>query len=240
MTSNDERGVSDVVSFTLVFSTIIFMIGVVTVTGIGTLGDVQEGTESNVAEQTMRKYTTTLSEHRTAGAPRRSMTIKLQGHSLGIVETNLRWSTDGGSPAPLQTNALVRRTETDENLTYESGALFRTRGNSGVTVHKPPIRCSPGTAHISVVRLNSEFRFSTENRVTLRSELVNQSITTRSADSVTLYTDDTVSPPVWNDTLEDAGWQPVPATTNQYRCNFTDTPGRVVVHKTTVSLDLVI
>lgn len=235
MTGNDERGVSDVVSFTLVFSTIIFIIGVVTITGIGTLGDVQEGTESNVAEQTMGKYTTTLSEHRTAGAPRRSMTIKLQGHSLGIVETNLQWSTDNGSSTPLQTNALVRRTETDENLTYESGALLRTRDNAGVTVHKPPIRCGPETAHISVVRLNGEFRFSTENRVTLRSELVNQSITTRSADdNVTLYTNDTVSPPVWNNALEDAGWEPV--STNELEC----TTNRVVVHKTNVSLDPVI
>lgn len=239
MTGDDERGVSDVVSFTLVFSTIIFMIGVVTVTGIGTLGDVQDGTESNVAEQTMRKYTTTLSEHRTAGAPRRSTTIKLQGHSLGIVDRNLRWSTDGGSPALLQTNALVRRTDTDENLTYESGALFRTRGNDGVTVHEPPIRCGPQTAHISIVRLKGEFRFSSENRVSLQSELDNQSITTRSADYVTLYTDGTASPPVWNETLEDAGWQPVTGTTNQYRCSFDDAPGRVVVHETNVSLDLV-
>ena len=239
MIDEDVRGVSDVVSFTLVFSTIIFMIGVVTITGIGTLSDVQDGTESNVAEETMRKYTSTPSEHRTTGAPRRSTTIKLQGHSLGITDTGLEWSADGGSPDSLGTNALVRRTETDENLIYESGALFRTRDDGAVTVREPPIRCGPRTAHISVVRLDGQFEFASDNRITLRSELENQRITTRSADTVTLYTDDTANPQAWNNALEAADWQQVPSTTNQYQCSFDDPPGRVVVHETTVSIDLV-
>lgn len=232
MNRADDRGVSDVVSFTLVFSTIIFMIGVVTVTGIGTLGDIQEGTESNVAEETMRNYAATLADHRTTGAERRSTTIKMQGHSLELVNSTLGWSVDGGSRQNITTKAIVRTTDTDAELIYENGALFRVRDDNGVVVRSPPIRCGSKTAHIPVTEIEGNFSISSDTRVTLESELENQGITTRNVEgNVTVYTNGTRSPGRWNEYLGD-NWRASGSDT--YKCDV----DRVVVHTTTVRVSV--
>ena len=234
MTRSDARAVSDVVSFTLVFSTIIFMIGVVTVTGIGTLGDVQAGTESNVAEETMRNYASTLSDHR-EGADRRSVTIKLQGHNLEHVDdATIGWSVPGEARTDIPTGALVRTTDTDADLVYESGALFRIEdGGGGVVVRQSPFRCGDRTAHLTVTTVEGDFSVSSDRRVTLESVLVNQSITTRDATEVTVYLDGAHRPDQWSGALA-GDW--VAGTGDKYTCKNID---RVMVHETTVRIDVV-
>ena len=234
MTRSDARAVSDVVSFTLVFSTIIFMIGVVTVTGIGTLGDVQSGTESNVAEETMRNYASTLADHR-EGADRRSVTVKLQGHSLERVNATVGWNVSGESrPNNISTGALVRTTDTDADLVYESGALFRVEdGGGGVVVRQSPFRCGDRTAHLAVTAIEGDFSIASDRRVTLESFLVNQSITTRDANNVTVYLGGAYRPDQWSGALA-GDW--VAGTGDEYTC---ENIGRVVVHETTVRIEVV-
>ena len=233
MSRSDRRAVSDVVAFTLVFSTIIFMIGVVTVTGIGTLGDVQAGTESNVAEETMRNYASTLSDHR-KGADRRSVTVKLQGHSLERVDATVGWSVPGESRTNISTGALVRTTDTDADLVYESGALFRVEdGGGGVVVRQSPFRCGDRAAHLAVTTVEGDFSIASDRRVTLESSLVNQSITTRDANEVTVYLGGAERSSLWGDALS-GDW--VAGTGDEYTC---ENIGRVVVHETTVRIDVV-
>ncbi|PSP63987.1 hypothetical protein BRC76_02185 [Halobacteriales archaeon QH_8_67_36] len=224
---------SDVVSFTLVFSTIIFMIGVVTVTGIGTLGDVQAGTESNVAEETMRNYASTLADHR-EGADRRSVTVKLQGHSLERVNATVGWNVSGENRNNISTGALVRTTDTDADLVYESGALFRVEdGGGGVVVRQSPFRCGDRTAHLAVTAIEGDFSIASDRRVTLESFLVNQSITTRDANNVTVYLGGAYRPDQWSGALA-GDW--VAGTGDEYTCKNID---RVVVHETTVRIEVV-
>ncbi|WP_277541705.1 DUF7289 family protein [Haloarcula laminariae] len=242
MNRADDRGVSDVVSFTLVFSTIIFMIGVVTVTGIGTLGEIQQGTESNVAEETMRNYAATLADHRTTGAERRSTTIKMQGHQLELVNSTLGWSVDNGSRENITTRALVRTTDTGSKLIYENGALFRVHDDNGVVVRKPPLRCSNDTAHLAVTKIRGDFSISSDTRVTLQSDLKNQRITTRQGEGInislytngTQYTKETQTPDRWNSVLG-GRWQEG-AGVNEYTCSPID---RLVIHETTVDISIV-
>jgi len=229
---SDRRAVSDVVAFTLVFSTIIFMIGVVTVTGIGTLGDVQAGTESNVAEETMRNYAATLADHR-EGADRRSVTVKLQGHSLERVNATVGWNVSGENRNNISTGALVRTTDTDADLVYESGALFRVEdGGGGVVVRQSPFRCGDRTAHLTVTTVEGDFSIASDRRVTLESVLVNQSITTRDANNVTVDLGGAYRPDQWSDALS-GGWD---GTEDEYTCKNID---RVVVHETTVRIEVV-
>ena len=236
----DDRAVSDVVSFTLVFTTIIFMIGVVTVSGVGTLGDVQEGTESNVAESTMRNYAGTLGDHRTSGAPRRSSTIKLQGHQLALADSDIEISIAGGPTLPSSPNALVRRTDTDERLVYESGALFRTRDDDGVTVRQLPFRCGDDTAHISLMQIQGDFRYSSDNRVTLESELVSQDISRYRADSVTVdISGSRTSQDVWESAFRDDWDATAPSPSSTYECGASTGDIDIVIHRTTIDVDLI-
>lgn len=236
MRGDSARGVSDVVSFTLVFSTIIFMIGVVTVTGIGTLEDVQEGTETNVAEETMQNYAASLAEHRRTSAPRRSTTIKLQGHQLELRNPDLTYFIDG-SPTTIRTGSLVRTTDTDAELVYQSGGLYRVQDGGAVVVRDPPFRCGADTAHLAITVVEAEdgaIGISSDNRVTLESERMSQQITAQDANTVTIDASSTGNTEAWNKGLE-GDWTAVPGPADLYRCNV----DRVVVHETVVSIDVV-
>lgn len=234
------RGVSDIVSFTLVFSTIILMIGVVTVTGVGTLGDVQEGTETNVAEETMRNYAGSLADHRSESAPRRSSTIKLQGHQLTLeTAASLHYETNGTDETPLTTGALVRTTETDARLVYQSGGLFRVQDGGSVVVRQPPLRCGSDAAHLAVTTLEPEdsaFSISADNRVTIESELRSQTISEQRVNTVTIDAGETANngpttAEAWSDSLS-GEWN---KNGDEYTCNV----DRLVVHRTVVSIDIV-
>lgn len=239
MIDDNARGVSDIVSFTLVFSTIVFMIGVVTVTGVGTLGDVQEGTETNIAEETMRNYAGSLAEHRSESAPRRSSTIKLQGHLLELnTSASLNYEINGTSEPPITTGALVRTAETDARLVYQSGGLFRVQDGGSVVVRKPPFRCGNNAAYLAVTILEPEddaFSISSDSRVTLESELRSQTITEERVNTVTIDARETAinSPATeaWRDSLA-GDWN---RNGDEYTCNTE----RLVVHRTVVSVDIV-
>jgi len=236
MSRSRKRAVSDVVSFTLVFSTIIFMIGVVTVTGIGTLGDVQEGTETNVAEETMRSYAATLADHRKESAPIRSSTIKLQGHSFEHVPSTLN-VTAGGTQVDIPIGALVRTTDTDAELVYETGALFRVQDGGSVVVRKPPIRCGPDSVHLPLTRVAGDFALSADGRVSLESKLEDRRIYTfplDSSDEVIINTSQTARPGAWQSALEGSSWS---RDGTEYTC--TEPAERVVVHETDITVSVI-
>lgn len=242
-----SRAVSELVSFTLVFSTIIFLIGAITVTGITTLNDVQAGTETNVAESTMRGYAETLADHRTEGAPRRSTTIKLQGHNLRRVASTLdvNVSRNGNivSNMSITTGALVRTTNTDTQLVYDSGAVFRIeeRGTP-LIVRRPPVRCGADSANLPLMSVRGDVNLSSDGRVTMRSELADQTLRypnntsqNTSADVVTVNTSQTAYPEAWNRAFEDSGSWTRPTSTadpNVYECRV----DRLVVHQTVVDI----
>lgn len=250
---NHRRAVSDLVAFTLVFSTIVFLIGVVTVTGITTLGDVQAGTESNVAEATMQSFARTLADHRTKSAPSRSTTIKLQGHSFREVATTLDVNvSSGGSTSNLSidTGAFVRETDTGTRLVYESGGVFRISEDGGViVVRQPPIRCDTDSAHLPLTLVRSDTNIAADGRVTVNSELAEQDLRypantsqTTSVDNVVIDVSNMAYPSAWRTYLDDSdGWSAV--SSSEYRCDVDGGPdgsGSVIVHGTVIDVDVVV
>lgn len=240
-----DRGVSDVVAYTLVFSTIIFMIGTITVGGIGMFTDVRQVTETDTAEETMRAYAETLADHRTEGVPRRGTTIKLQGHSLEKTDSSLN-VTIGTTQLDIETGAFVRTTETDTELVYESGAVFRRQDGGVVVVRQPPLQCDSGTARVPLTEVNSTIAFNSMSRVTLRTELAGRQLhypdtsgnARANADKVIINTSSAEATDGWNEALEDMdGWTKTPGKEDEFRCG----PGldRAVVHETEVNITLV-
>ncbi|WP_135304525.1 DUF7289 family protein [Haloarcula amylovorans] len=240
------RGVSDLVAFTLVFSVIISMIGLMTIGGVGALDDVREGTETNVAEATMLGYAETLSDQRASDAPRRSTTIKLQGHGLKRTNSNISVTVDNGSgqpidEEPLSTSAFVRTTDTGTELVYSSGALFRVEENGFVVVRLPPIRCDSNSADLPLTAVQGSVNVSAENRVTLRSEVTNRSLvypvdaSDASADYVEVDVGNTTYSEAWERVFEERlpNWKE--QSSGVYRCDT----GRAVVHQTTIDITVV-
>lgn len=248
-----DRGVSDVVAYTLVFSTIIFMIGTITVGGIGTFTDVRQATETDTAEETMRAYAETLADHRTEGVPRRGTTVKLQGHSLEKIDSNLTVEIENGGSTvfseeaiEIEIGAFVRTTETDTELVYESGAVFHRQDGGVVVVRQPPLQCDSGkTARVPLTEVNSTIAFDSMSRVTLRTELADRRFrypdtsgnARAHADRVIINTSNASATDGWNEALEDMdGWTKT-VNKNEFRCG--PDLDRAVVHVTEVNISLV-
>ncbi|MBV0924601.1 hypothetical protein KTS45_10365 [Halomicroarcula limicola] len=245
MRAKTNRAVSDLVAFTLVFSVIISMIGLMTVGGVGALDDVREGTETNVAEATMLGYAETLADQRASDAPRRSTTIKLQGHGLERATSAISVTVDNGSGTPvdgksLSTSAFVRSTDTGTELVYSNGALFRVEEGGFVVVRLPPIRCDANSAHLPLTAVRGSVNVSAENRVTLRSEVADRSLvypvdaSDASADSVEVDVRNTAYPEAWERVFEERlpNWT---GSNGVYSCD-TD---RAVVHRTAIDITVV-
>jgi len=242
-----RRAVSDLVSFTLVFSTVVFLIGAITITGITTLNDVQDGTETNVAEATMRSFASTLTDHRVDGAPSRSTTIKLQGHNFRRVGSSMAVSVTSGATVTdlsIETGAIVRTTDTDTQLIYESGGVFRVADSGGlVVVRRPQVRCTTNSAHLPITSVRGGPNITADGRITMRTELEDQRLlypnasqNTR-ATSLTLDTTEMTVPEAWQQVLDSSGgWSPVgPSDPGVYECSV----DRVVVHETVIEVDAV-
>lgn len=243
---SSDRGVSDVVSFVLVFSLMIVSIGVVTTVGIGGLEDLRDGERLNSAERVFETLGGSVDEVAAGRSPRRTSDVNLRGGTLSVrpgspsveVMVNGTWYPSGGA----ETNVLVYRLG-DTSFRYASGALIRASADGGaVVVDAPRFTCSPEGATVSVVRVE-RVAASSIGGGTVR-------IDVRHDSSRLVYPDGGGSPaaasPVelrvdsphedaWDETLTSPalGWSD-PDADGRYEC-ATD---RVFVRRTTVTVEL--
>lgn len=238
--ARDEHGVSDLLSFTLTFSIIVGGIALVTLGGLGAFETVQRGATIDVAETTMVGFAETTSDHVRDGAPRRTTSIKLQGHGLSQRSSALNVTVDGDSTI-IQSRTLVRETDSGSDIVYTSGAVFRVQREGLVVSRKPPFRCSPDSAYLSVLTLTGQTNFSESNRVTLETTLRDETLVSPtvgdppSAATVSINVSNTAYPAAWQRLFERKAprWQPHPTETYTYQCSGIE---RAVVHNTSVSL----
>lgn len=154
-----DRGVSDIVSFVLVFSLMIVSIAVVTTVGIGSLEDFRDGEQLNSAERVFATTGASIDEVAAAGSPHRTSDVNLRGGTLFVRTTGPSITvTVGGNTYPSgydRTNALVYRLD-GSSFVYASGALIRSSSDGGaVVVDSPRFTCSPDGAVVSLVHVEA-------------------------------------------------------------------------------------
>ncbi|WP_423998908.1 DUF7289 family protein [Haloarcula salina] len=235
-----ERGVSDLLAFTLTFSIIVGGIALVSLGGLGAFETVQRGAAVDVAETTMVGFAETTSDHIRDGAPRRTTSIKLQGHGLSQRSSALNVTVDGDSTI-IQSRTLVRETDGGSDIVYTSGAVFRVQPEGLVVSREPSFRCSPDSAYLSVLTLTGQTNFSAANRVTLETSLRDETLVSPKAGdaptaaTVSVNVSNTAYPAAWQRLFERNAphWDPHPSESYTYRCTGID---RAVIHNTSVSL----
>jgi hypothetical protein len=82
----DDRGVSEVIGFVLVFSLITMTIAIVSVTGIGGLQDAQQAEQVNNVERAFDVLDDNFDEIQRQQAPNRTTELKLVDGSIGLGE----------------------------------------------------------------------------------------------------------------------------------------------------------
>jgi len=236
-----DRGVSDLLAFTLTFSIIITGIALVTLGGLGAFDAIQQGATTDVAETSMIGFAETTDDHIQGDAPRRTTSMKLQGHGLSIRSSTLNVTVDGRS-TNISTGAFIRETDSETDIVYTSGAVYRVQQEGLVVSRKPSFRCTPdsSSAYLSVLSLDGQTDFSSSSRVTIETAVQNKTLVSPqagkppSATTVLINVSETAYPDAWHRLFE----QELPnwsghSEPHTYQCTGIS---RAVVHNTTVDI----
>jgi len=234
-----DRGVSDLLAFTLTFSIIITGIALVSLGGLGAFDAIQQGATTDVAETSMVGFAETTDDHIKGDAPRRTTSMKLQGHGLSLQSSTLNVTVDGRS-TNISTGALIRETDSGTGIVYTSGAVYRVQREGLVVSRKPSLRCSSDSVYLSVLSLDGQTDFSSSGRVTIETTLRNKTLISPqaghspSATTVSINVSETAYPDAWHRLFEQelSNWSSH-SELHTYQCTGIS---RAVVHNTTVDV----
>lgn len=134
----DDRGVSEVIGFVLVFSLILGTISIVYVGGFSALSDTRDGERVNNAERAMDVLADNFLQLGRGEAPRRGTEIKLSDAQLTLdqrygVEVNV-----SGTPYSSRGRPITYHSGTGTRISYEHGAIIRVDDDGGAVMLREP------------------------------------------------------------------------------------------------------
>jgi hypothetical protein len=158
----DDRAVSDVLSFVLVFSLITASVGLVTVVGLGSLQDARNAERIDNGE---RAFEVLADNHRDiahGGAPSRATEIKLAETTLTLADptdsnVTLSNGTEAGATEsrPITFGTAGDATELSSGVVYEFGAVIRVDRGGAAMRRAPPFQLDENRTVIHYVTLAS-------------------------------------------------------------------------------------
>lgn len=141
MNEPPARAVSDVVAFTLTFSTVVLMVGIVYVGGAVQLQSITDARTVDNTERGLELLSRNVRDHRAEGAPSRTTSIDLAGGTLRVGEPVTFNVTVVGANEwyTVDTRPVVYRAEHGAQVVYLNGAVLRATGDgSSLVVDEPP------------------------------------------------------------------------------------------------------
>lgn len=180
--SQRDRGVSEVLSFALVFSLILISVAVVTVSGFAVLEDVRTGEQVQNAARAYDVLGNNMEDLYAEGAPSRATEIDLGDGQIYLGDTttvNVTVKYDGGGSDnwTREIRPIVYRVTPGHQLVYENGAVFQTRPNSGAIRQEPPQLFGADRTIIPTIRTRSDRVESIgSTTVLVRAQMRSQSI----------------------------------------------------------------
>lgn len=156
----DDRGVSEVLGFIFIFAIIVASVGVLYVSGVGSLTDARNAEQSRNAQRAFSALATTFDDLQRGRAPARAGEVRLSGGSLGFEnESTLRVVVGQTSPSAIDlnrtlSNGAVVYSFDGTDVRYEAGAVFSRSGGGSVTIRPPAFACNPDRAFVSAVSVD--------------------------------------------------------------------------------------
>lgn len=158
----DDRAVSDVIGFVLVFGLVATTVAIVSLTGFNTLSDVRDGEQVDNAQRAFDVLADNLADIHQEGAPSRSTEVSLADAQIDTTSTitvNISWdsTTDmrpAGSREYRVTPIIWESTEGDDTqVVYSLGAVLRNEeGGGGVVVRETPFVLQQSRLILPIVR----------------------------------------------------------------------------------------
>ncbi|WP_254823722.1 DUF7289 family protein [Haloglomus halophilum] len=136
-----DRGVSEVISFALVFSLIAATVALVYVSGIGGLENTRSSEQVNNAERAFDVLADNIGDIHRQAAPSRATEIKVSDAQMEFgdrVRVNITIRNKmGGNVSVIEYQPIVYSADGGTDLVYANGALFR-EDRSGTVMDKNP------------------------------------------------------------------------------------------------------
>ncbi|AGB15906.1 hypothetical protein Halru_1292 [Halovivax ruber XH-70] len=152
---NDDRGVSELVGFVIVFGIIIGSVGILYMTGFSAMGAVQEQEQTRNAERAMDALAENLNDIvEKEGVAYRSGEMSLREGTLSSTDNETTVAVNVPGEDWINASGTLSYQTGDTEIVYEGGAVVRSTESGDWTIREPPIRCTDDTAIISLVQLD--------------------------------------------------------------------------------------
>lgn len=240
----NDRAVSQVIGFVLVFSMIVASVGILYVSGVGSMTQLRTAEQVNNADRAFVAVAENFDVVHRGEAPARAGELRLNGGTLAVgsspgIDVSVR--PDGG---PEETKTLGGGTLTyalgPDTIRYENGAVFRERAGDAVTSYRPSLRCDGSVALVSLVSVvpaTNETAVSQTGTVLVAGRHAETTVLyPQSADgqsgttTVTLDVPTSPTDDAWGRHLTENGW--TDAGSGQYTC----TAERAFVRETEIAV----
>jgi hypothetical protein len=247
----DRRGVSEAVSFVLVFSLVISTVGIVYTVGYADLKGARDAEQVNNVQRAFDLLAENLDELVARSAPSRGTEIRLQGGTLssgppvyvnvsGDYDTGIDNQSEDFSTTDVATSPIVYEAPSGTTITYAHGAIIRSEDTGGdVFVRDPSFVLDEERFLVPLVGLRSA-----DNDVGGRTTVLvrtQNSLSDVIVDRPQTYDEVTVnvtSPraPAWESYLTERGLSCTTPTSDHVSCTATDVQ-RVYVLSVTVDVN---
>lgn len=245
----DRRGVSEAISFVLVFSLVISTVGIVYTVGYGDLRNARDAEQVNNVERAFTLLAENVDELAARSAPSRGTEIRLQGGTLSSGQPmyiNVSGDYDTGSVDPdkdftttdVAASPITYRAPSGTTITYVHGAVIRSQSRGSFFVREPSFVLDDDRALFPLVSMrSSEGAVGGQTTVLVRTQNDLSDVITSRTETYDEVTVNVTSPhaSLWRSYFVERGLTCDPVVSGTVTCTMTDVP-RVYVVTTTVGV----
>lgn len=209
-----ERAVSEIIGYILVFALIITSVGLVSIGGIPSFDSARESEQLQNADRAFDVLDTNMVEIYDRGAPSRSTELNAGD---AVVETResvtfnitVTYKDGNVSATEAAVNPIVFSGVGDTEFVYVAGAIIRDQPDANVLRSEPPFKINDKRAVFTLVETTSDGRQSTEGgTVLVRAESVRRSVEVADIsgsriDEITISVSDSPRQEVWERYFEE-------------------------------------
>lgn len=137
---DDERGISEVIGFVIVFSLILATIAIVYAGGFAGLTDARDVEQANNAERALDVFASSMEKMARGQAPNRAIEIKLSDSQLTLGElhgASVNNSSDVLVAEMPQHRPIIYQMNRDSKIVYEHGAVIRVDDGAASMQREP-------------------------------------------------------------------------------------------------------
>ena len=223
----DDRGVSEIVGFVIVFGIIIGSVGILSVVGFQSMDDYQQGEQMQNAERAFDALADNFNDiQRNDGIQTRASEINLREGTISVEDgTELTIAVDGSTIWSDHLGSFTYE-KGDTTIAYEGGGVFRGQGDGSIEVKEPMLKCGDNAAIVSLVNIEGDppRLQSTDGREIEASKVETE-----------VWTGDEVDVVIEDSDLYENGWERV--LDRKFDGGNCDDVDRVTVRITTIEID---